>query len=1143
MKKKRWIFHCRRIPCMKQILRIMKLTTFLLFVMFFQVSAGVFSQTNGQLNLKAEKESVSSILKMIEDNSDYRFVFNSANIDVERKTDINISSKNIEEVLNLLFEGTNVKYRSFNNNYVLYNDEGNSTSFSQQQKSVSGKIVDSTGEPLPGVSIVIKGTTSGTISDMNGKYSISNLTENSVLQFSFIGMKTEDVVVGSKATIDLTMEDVTIGIEEVVAIGYGVQKKKLSTGATIQIKGDDLQKMSTVSPINAMQGQSPGLSITKNSGRPDSDYKINIRGLGTIGNSGPLVIIDNVVGGDMNSLNPGDIESIDVLKDAASAAIYGARAANGVILIKTKQGKKGKTSISYDGYYGVQNVAKYVDVLNAPEYLALEEEAYTNMGNPIPDWATLVPEYDRIKNGWEGTNWQKEFTNKNAPIQNHAINITGGSEYSTFSMGMSYTGQEGVYGQPEVPTYKRYSFRLNSDHVIYKNSEFDVVKIGENLMYNYIDQAHGGLATGNQYWNDIRNMIGMHPLMEVYDENRDFTKVIPWVETANPIGSYSYNRSGNETQSHSLRINPYLEIQPIKRLIIRSSLGYKYNSYSGRSYVPVFDLGGRAFETLDKVNQNQSSGIGYQFENTIKYKFTLDNAHNFDVLLGQSIEKNGLGTSVSGSNRGSIFNSYEFAYLNNVKTLNPSNIAINGSPWGESAISSFFTRVNYDYKEKYMASVIMRADGSSNFAPDKRWGYFPSVAGGWLVTNESFMEPTNKVLDYLKVRASWGQNGNQAIAPFQYMSTYSFTGSDYYFGPEKNSMDIGAYPSILPNKDVTWETSEQLNLGFDARLFNSRMGINFDWYNKKTKDWLVQAPVPATWGAAAPYINGGDVENKGIELALSWQDKVGDLSYNISANVAFNTNEVTRIANTEGVIEGGNTLFSTADRTSFYRAQVGYPIGYFYGYETAGVFQNQAEIDAYTGAKLAKTKPGDLIYVDTDNNGIIETKDKTMIGDPNPDAIFGLNIGLAYKGFDFAFSANGVAGNQIAANYRGNGDKLNYASVYLDRWHGEGTSNRYPRVDAAVGSNWGWNSDIFVESGSYLRIQNVSLGYDFKKLMPASPFGQTRLYVAVNNLYTFTSYYGADPEVGYATEGWSKGIDLGFYPSPRTVMLGLNLKF
>ena len=1108
----------------------------LCFVM--QISTKAFSQSS-EISLDLKNVSIEQVINQIESNTVYRFLYNKQLVNVSAKVSISVKNQTITKVLDQIFKETEIAYNINGKQIVLTKSDKKSAI--PGVKKISGIVTDQSGAAVIGASILQKGKSNGTITDSNGNYSISDIPDNATLQFSYIGMKKQEIKVSGKTTINVSLAEDAVGLAEVVAIGYGVVKKKLVTGATLNMSGDDIQKLNTVSPLTAMQSQSPGVSITQNSGKPGSDFKINIRGLGTIGNASPLVIIDNVVGGDMNMLNPGDIESIDVLKDAASAAIYGARAANGVILIKTKQGKKGKPSVSYDAYTGVQNVAKYVDVLNAQQYIDLQNESYLNIGAAIPTWATLVPDYAKIQAGWTGTNWQKELTNPNAPIQNHSLNLTGGSDYSTFSMGMSYTSQQGVMGQPTAPTYNRYSFRLNSEHIIYKNASFDVVKIGENILYNFVNQDHNGFATGNVYSNEMRNAINAHPLMANRDSTGGYTKAIPWCETVSPVGLYDYTHSNTETQSHNLRVNPYLEIQPLKGLILRSSFGYKLSTYQGRSYVPVYDLGGRSNAVLDQVNQSLSTGYGFQFENTINYKTRINNAHNINALIGQSIEMNGFGNSVSGSNQGSIFNSFEYAYLSNVKTLNASNLSINGAPWAKSSIESFFGRVNYDYKEKYMASIIMRADGSSNFAKGKQWGYFPSVAAGWLMSEESFMEPTRKVIDYFKLRASWGQNGNQDITPFQYMSSYSFSYGDYYFGTDKKTPLTGGYPKILSNPDVTWETSEQLNIGFDSRFFDSRLGLNFDWYNKTTRNWLVQAPVPATWGAAAPYINGGDVENKGLEVAVNWKDKVGDFTYGISANIAFNKNKVTRIANSEGIIEGGNTLFSTADRTSFYRAQVGYPIGYFYGFKTGGVFQNQAQIDAYTGAKLTGTKPGDLIYVDTNHDGIIDQSDKTMIGDPNPDAIFGFNFNLGYKGFDLSVSANGVSGNQIATNLRSS-TYANFPTQYLGRWHGDGTSNRYPRIDANT-NNWGWNSDIYVDNGDFLKIQNVTLGYDFKKLMPKMILTQARIYASVNNLFTFTKYWGGDPEIGYAAEGWSKGINLGFYPSPRTVMVGVNLKF
>ncbi len=1101
---------------------------------------GTSAQT-GTVTVKLQNASVKELFSAIEKQTSYRFSYRDAEIKGKGNVTISATNRELKQLLEGELSKLGLKYAVSGNKIIV---TPVAAAASAQPKKVTGKVVDANGEPVIGATIKEQGTANGTITDFDGNFTL-DVADNAMLEVSYIGYKSQELQAVAGRTLSVTLREDTEVLDEVVVVGYGVQKKKLLTGATVNVSGDNIQKLNTVSPFSALQSQSPGLSITKTSGKPGSGFNINVRGLGTVGNAAPLVIIDNVAGGDLNSLNASDIESIDVLKDAASAAIYGARAANGVILVKTKQGKKGKTNVSYDGYYGIQTVAKYLEVLDAQEYMSIQEEAFRNADSAIPVWENVVPMYDEIKNGWKGTNWQKEFTNKNAPVQSHSLNIVGGSEKSTHSLGISFTSQEGIFGQPQAPLYNRYSFRLNTDYVIYEKGDLDIVKIGENLLYNYIDQSHNSFAAGDRNYNDMRNILNMHPLMTVYDENGDFTKSIPWADAVNPIGNYWLNRGDNEQKTHNLQINPYIEIQPIKNLVIKSSFGFRLSAYSARTYVPAYTLGSST-NSIDKITQDASLGYSYQLENTINYRFDIDKIHNFDVLLGQSIEKQGIGSSVGGSNRGSIFNSFDYAYLSNVKTVLPSNISLYGSPFTKTALSSFFGRINYNYNEKYMLTAIMRADGSSNFAKGNRWGYFPSIAAGWIISNEKFMEPITHVMDYLKLRASWGQNGNQDISPFQYLSTYAFSGGDYYFGADKNVVTTGAYSNIIPNEDVTWETSEQLNIGMDSRFFNSRLGLTLDWYKKTTRDWLVKAPIPMVWGASAPYINGGSVENKGFEVVLSWNDKVGDFTYSVNGNISFNKNKVIEIANSEGIIEGSTTVFSTNDRTSFYRAQVGYPIGYFYGYKTNGVFQTPEQIEEYKGAKLSTASPGDLIFVDTDNNNVIDANDKTMIGDPNPDAIFGFSVNLGYKGFDFSLSANGVAGNQIATNYR-NVEQLygNYPKEYLGRWHGEGTSNRYPKVSVSpdAGSNWGWNSDIYVNDGDYLRIQNITVGYDFKNLLPKLFLSQMRLYFAVNNLFTFTKYYGLDPEIGYSIESWSKGLDLGFYPTPRTYIIGLNLKF
>lgn len=1016
------------------------------------------------------------------------------------------------------------------------------------QTVITGNVTAPDGSKAVGVSVYFKGTTNGTTTDINGKYSITPTAENATLVFTFIGYKTIEKEVQGLSIIDVMMEEASTTLDEFVVMGYGTQKKKLVTGATVQVKGEDLQKMSSVSTLSALQGQTPGLSIIATSGRPDAAVKINIRGLGTIGYAEPLIVINGIAGGDLKTLSPSDIESIDVLKDAASAAIYGSRAANGVILVTTKQGKAGKSSVAFDMNYGVQNVENYLDMVNADEYMTLINESSKNSGAAPIDFEQALPAeiWSKLQEGWTGTNWWKELSNKNAPVQNYSLSATGGTDMSTYSIGMSFTDQEAILGNPLKERLQRYSIRINSDHVLWKMSNRNIVKFGENLLYTFKKNQN----RMNWAWR----WDAASPLMPVYDSTGAYTQNLNYDTQTNPVGFQNYN-SQNENKHHDVRFNMFLEIQPIKNLVFKSNFGYSMIALSAREYSPVFSLGTVAgsFRDVDQIDQGQAINIGYQFENTLTYKYTIKGSHNLSALVGQSIEETGLGESISGSNSGSIFNSYEYAYLSNVKTITPGSTLLSGYPIGQWAISSFFGRINYDYKETYLFTALLRRDGSSNFAEGYRWGNFPSVSAGWIISNENFLQSSKGWLDYLKLRASWGQNGNQAIPPFQYLSPFTFSGANYYFGTDKSTPTIGAYPKILSNEGITWETSEQLNLGIDSRFFKGRLQFTLDVYDKKTKDWLVQAPILGSQGAGAPYINGGEVNNKGVELVLGWNDNMGDFTYGISGNFAYNENKITRIANTEGLIEGTKVNEYATGQLSPFRAEVGYPIGYFWGFQTAGVFQNQAEIDAYTGAKAnKKTLPGDLIFVDLNEDGVINSKDRTMIGDPNPRAVFGFSVNLGYKGFDFSATATGVSGNKIMnSHHLANSYKENYPAYMLERWHGEGTSNRYPRLTSTPNPNYTYFSDIYLENGDYLRIQNITLGYDFKKQFKAMPGNQARLYVAVQNLFTFTNYNGANPEVGSGpnpginapSPGWSKGIDVEFNPIPRTFMVGANLKF
>lgn len=1032
----------------------------------------------------------------------------------------------------------------------------------QQAKKITGTVTDAMG-PVIGANVLEKGTTNGVITDMDGKFTL-NVQPGATLVVSFIGYTSQEIVVGNQTTINVQLKEDAELLDEVVVVGYGVQKKKLVTGATVQVKGDNIAKLNTTSAFGALQSQTPGVQITQSTGQAGDGYKVKIRGLGTIGNADPLYVIDGVAGGDLNSLNPSDIESIDVLKDAASAAIYGARAANGVILVTTKQGKTGKIQVSYDGYVGWQYMAKKPDVLNAQEYMYAQELKAFNGGNAAPVWENVLPAdlYQSVMDGtWEGTNWVDESYKEGALTQNHALNIIGGSEVSKFSLGFAYTNQDGIFGGESQSKYERYTARLNSEHVILNNGEFDVIKFGENMTFNHVGK--GGVAIGNMYWNSMHDLLLGNPLLPAYNADGDYymnedIAANGWGlgSAGNPLGvTSSTSRGLNENKSYNLNLSANLQIQPIKDLVFKTQFSYKQGNSTYRSMTKVYSSGSES-ATQDGAQQSMSTWSSWAWENTLAYKFDI-NQHNVDLVIGNTMEKNSYGMDMDVSSKNNLFgDDWDRAYIGNTKPTLLSEITINsGKPTADSSLASFFGRASYNYKETYMAQFTIRADGSSNFMRGNRWGYFPSASVGWVVTNENFMENTKNWMDFFKLRASWGQNGNCSIDNFQYLTTFAFDDANaYYFGMNNHSSaTTGGYADILKNEDVTWETSEQLNIGFDARFLNSRLGVSFDWYKKTTKDWLLRAPILSVYGLSAPYVNGGDVENQGFELALNWNDQIGkDFTYGINANISTNKNEVTKIANGEGIIHGPASVLHQQEGEIF-RAKVGEPIGYFWGMKTAGVFQNQAQIDewskTYTDKLHGTLKPGDVIYVDTDGDNIITAADKTNIGNPHPDINLGFSLNFGYKGFDLSITGAGAFGQQIVRTMtKGEStvENLNKKLLY-ESWKGEGTSNLLPRLDNLNNANWMTFSEIWVEDADYVKIQNITLGYDFKRLWKSSPLSQMRVYVSAQNLFTFTGYSGMDPEIGShgGDDGysWGAGVDNGFYPAPKTFLVGVNLKF
>ncbi len=1068
---------------------------------------------------------------------------------------------------------------------VFASDAATPVEASAPTQKVVGTVVDQSGDPIIGANVLVKGTRNGTITDFDGRFTIE-APHGAILVVSYIGYVQQEVkVTGDKLTIQLAEDSKSL--EEVVVVGYGTMKKKLVTGATVQVKGDDIAKLNTTNALEAMQSQTPGVQITQSSSQPGKGYKVYIRGVGTTGDSAPLYVIDGVAGGNLDGINPNDIESIDILKDAASAAIYGSRAANGVILVTTKQGKAGKLEITYNGAMGWSNAYKRPQLLNAQQYMAIYSEYNLNASGDAINWSDYVPQdiITKVQSGWTGTDWWGKFENKNAMQQNHSVTVTGGSNRSKFAMSYTYTDNEGIMGADKASFYNRHTIRINSDHVLLRVKDFDAITVGENISIGY--SKNHDLAEDGMYWNYIHSLLQTTPVLPQYAENgdiynyQDINGNVTYGKGWNPSMFYNpwenLSTGGWNSMAESRSINAsataFLVIQPIKGLKLRSQFNYNWGSGAYRGYNEPRAAGeGTNVSKVYSVSQNAWLNSNFSIENTLTYDLPVISGHKISAMVGQSFQSTGWSTNIGGSNSvayGSqlaTLKGWNTAYLSNVKLADVTVASLTGKPNNdEEYLASWFGRLNWDWKETYMATVTLRTDGSSIFADGHRWGTFPSVSAGWVMSNENFMESTKNWLDFLKIRASWGQNGNNRIPKYQYLATIALSGdandSGYKFGSDMLTStsgipNVGAYANIVPNYELTWETSEQLDLGFDARFLDSRLGVNFDWYKKTTKDWLIVGRTIGIMGTNPAYVNGGDVENTGIELALTWNDKIGkDFNYNVGVNLATNKNKVTRIDNENHYVAGtGNLLSQGTDYVS--RAEEGYAIGYFYGMSYSGIWQNQEQIEAARQAGKAvldDAQPGDCIWDDWNGDGVIVGKgegagtDKHEIGNPNPDVMLGINLGCSWKGFDFSVNGAGAFGHQIMRSYRSFGDDPdeNYDTTIFNRWHGEGTSNSVPRISGNGHANTVWISTRYMEDADYFKIKAVTLGYDFKHIWKSCPFQQLRLYVQAQNLYTFTGYTGLDPEVGSAGGGnsWESGIDLGLYPTARTYMVGASIKF
>ena len=1025
-----------------------------------------------------------------------------------------------------------------------------------QEVTVTGRVTSkSDGLPIPGVSVVQKGTTTGTVTNGEGRYSISAV-QGTILQFSFIGMRTLEVEVTS-TIIDVILEEVVTGLDEIIVVGYGVQKKSVVTAAISSVSAENLNTNRPSRIEDVLKGKVSGVQITQSSGQPGSDSKVRIRGLGTVNNSDPLYIVDGmVVDGGITYLNPTDIKSVEILKDAASAAVYGARAANGVILVTTKGGEKGKTSISYDFSYGWQNPWKKKAVLNATEYMIIMNEALRNDG--------MAPRYtnQEIASAGKGTDWQDETFNYDAPVQSHQISIQGGTDKTSYFLSFGYFNQEGIVGgNYGKSNYERWSLRLNNTYEVYETTDrtfLNKVRVGMNTGYSRAISS--GIETNSEYGSILGSALAFNPIIPVYATDPDAVLAerptavrdskgrvfsLPpggFQEIANPVAMLNAPQKGTGNEDKFVSTF-WGELDVMKGLRFRSSYGVDLSFWGGDGYTFEHFLAsqGKNF-TQSHVYSNMHRGFKWQVENTLTYTTSFAEKHNLTVLLGQS--------AIEYKYRNLYGDDYELLendprkanidYAIADRSLERTAGGTGG--FSSSTLASYFGRIDYNYMEKYIFQATVRRDGSSNFGPNNKWGIFPSVSAGWNITNEPFMDNRPDFIDHLRIRASWGVNGNERIGQFRYTSLMS-GGQNYYFGSgDYMKMQYGSSPSQLSNPDVKWEETEQINLGFEARLFRSAFTFGLDYFKKTTTGMLMDQPIPAYVGKGSPIANAGDMENSGLEFEVSYKNSIGDVNYYINANASYIKNKLIKLGN-----ESGEAIYQSAGASgvgSFVKGMNGEVFPFFYGFKTDGIIQNQAEADVYNAKYNKSAKPGDVRFVDKTNDGIIDDNDRTKIGKGMPDWTFGLNLGADWKGFDVNLFFQGAQGNDVFDfSMRGDIPAMNRPAWILNRWTGEGTSNRIPRMtNANPNGNWA-SSDLYIKDGSYVRLKNAQIGYTLPARITRSVSVQKfRIYVAAENLLTFTKYDGFDPEIasgGYTTIG----IDRGIYPQARTISLGANITF
>lgn len=1108
--------YCFKNPRFKQIFRIMRISTFLLMVCVFCSYAGNAHSQNAKVSIRMNNVKLDKILNEIENQTDYLFIYNNQ-VDINKITSVKVKNEAVAQVLDRIMSGTGINYELEGTHIILTTEAIKDLHAQQQAKTVTGTVTDVSGEPIIGANIRIKGTTTGTITDIDGNFSIK-AEPQSVIEVSYIGYLTQETVINNQKSIRFLLKEDTKTLDEVVVIGYGVQKKADLTGSVANINTEKLNTQSNANIGQALQGKIAGVDIVSQGGAPGSGTRIMVRGIGTLNNASPLYIVDGMYMNSIDHINPNDIASIDVLKDASSAAIYGSRAANGVIIVTTKEGSntEGKPIIDLSVNLGISTASKFLDMLDAKGWAEVTTIARQAIGKPALDMATDLA--NKPDNDWQ------DIMFRPALMQNYNLSVKGGGKYSTYYTGLGYFNQDGIV---KGTNYQRYNIQSKND---YKRGIFSA---GTNLIisFSHDKPLHQELRGGM-----IGTILQSVPTLEKYDDTREGGYGGTYGDVVNiphPLAIIDDNIMDRYNENVKIFANLYAQIELFKGLKYKLNLTPDFSFERYKNYLNKYDFG-LATNSITQLTERQRRRRNILVENLLTFDRTFGE-HKISALAGYTYQDSRF-RHIQAYGEGLPQGLEEI----DAATTNRSN---EGNSW-RSVLTSILGRVFYSYQNKYLFTATIRRDGSSKFGKNNRYGYFPSFSLGWNVAEEKFMENVHW-LDQLKLRGGYGVLGNQEIDNYQYSSTIT-TGINY---PDGNGGLLqGAFPKNFANPDIKWEETAMTNVGIDFMAFNNRLSLTADYYVKNTKDILLTVPIPiSSGGANDPIRNAGKIRNNGFEFNLGWMDQPNpDISYGINLIGSFNKNKVIAMGSESGSIKGG----STNQNITTSETKAGYPIGGYWLISTAGYFNSQEEVDAYAkdGKKIQPAaEPGDIKFVDANNDGVINDDDRVFQGSPFPDFTFALNGNMRYKNFDLSIGLQGVLGNKIYNATRQTLEDVtkgsNFLASCLDYWTPENKNASHPRLTwDDPNRNTRAESDRYLENGSYLRLRSVQLGYTFPQTWFKGAIQHARVYINAENLFTITSYSGYSPDVNADNANY-RGFDNFIYPTNRTFMLGLNVTF